>query len=118
MLRVVGDRTFFMNLPLGSTLRALAAFATNDASFQVTKMHRIPSCPPDLSMEDNSDTAIPQHDGIIAKVRQIYPAKHPFCAGTSGFESFRQSCEGKGRLAYLMAQWIHGYEGHLGGSKP
>jgi len=51
VLRVVGDRTFFMNLPLGSTLRALAAFATNDTSFQVTKMRRIPSCPPDLSIQ-------------------------------------------------------------------
>jgi AAA domain len=51
VLRVVGDRNFFMNLHAGSTLRALATYATNAESFQATKMRSIPTCPPDLSIQ-------------------------------------------------------------------
>jgi len=50
VLRVVGDKAFFEGLPNGSTLRALAVYASK-AEFTVkTKIQRIAASPPDLSI--------------------------------------------------------------------
>jgi hypothetical protein len=51
VLRLVGDLTFFVNLRPGSTLRALAMYATSSGSVEATELRSIPSCPPDLSIQ-------------------------------------------------------------------
>jgi AAA domain len=50
VLRVVGDIRFFERQGNNSTLRALARHAQNGGFMTKTKMRRIASCPPDLSI--------------------------------------------------------------------